>query len=441
MNSRKRSKQDRIIIFSRYPVPGEVKTRLIPAIDRTGAADLHRRLTEKTLATALSFSADRGAEVEVYYEGGSEPQIRRWLGPDITCVRQRSGDLGQRMRIAMEKAFQQGARRAVIVGADIPDIKPKHFKQAFEVLEEQDLVLGPSTDGGYWLIGSNRPVDIFENISWGAETVIKETITKADRQRLKFKLLEPLTDIDTLEDLKKWRPDMMERRPYISVIIPALNEAANIVRTIRAAETGEAEIIVADGGSSDQTAALASQAGARVIESAKGRAIQQNCGAKRASGSILLFLHADTILPEDYLNLVFEMMMDKRIVLGAFSFKTDLNSRLMKGIEFLTNFRARKLNLPYGDQALFLKKSTFEETGGFPETSIAEDYYLVRRLTRRGRLGIVPASVVTSARRWQSRGLIYNAVINQIMALGFIFRVPPDKLAAMHRFLHQKRQP
>jgi hypothetical protein len=132
------------------------------------------------------------------------------------------------------------------------------------------------------------------------------------------------------------------------------------------------------------------------------------------------------------------MMMDRRIVLGAFSFKTDLNSRLMKGIEFLANFRARRLKLPYGDQALFLKKSTFEEIGGFPETSIAEDYYLVRRLTRRGRLGIVPAAAVTSARRWQSRGLIYTAVINQIMMLGFIIRIPPDKLAVMHRFLHKK---
>ena len=438
MNSRKRSKQGRIIIFSRYPVPGEVKTRLIPAIGLAGAADLHRRLTEKTLATALSFSADHGAEVEVNYEGGSEPQIRRWLGPNITCVRQHSGDLGQRMRIALEKAFQQGARRAVMVGTDIPDLKPEHFKQAFEVLEDQDLVLGPSTDGGYWLIGSSRPVDIFKNINWGTETVIEETIATADQQRLEFKLLEPLTDIDAPEDLKKWRPDMVERRPYISVIIPALNEAANIVRTIRAAETEEAEIIVADGGSADQTATLAAQAGARVIESPKGRALQQNRGARCAAGSILLFLHADTILPGDYLTLVFEMMMDRQIVLGAFSFKTDLNSRLMKGIEFLTNFRAQKLNLPYGDQALFLKKSTFEEIGGFPETSIAEDYYLVRRLTRRGRLGIVPAAAVTSARRWQSRGLIYTAVINQIMMLGFIIRIPPDKLAVMHRFLHKK---
>jgi rSAM/selenodomain-associated transferase 2/rSAM/selenodomain-associated transferase 1 len=438
MNRNTRPQQNRIIIFSRYPVPGEVKTRLIPALGPAGAADLHRKLTEKILALALAFAAENGAEVEMHFQGGSEALMQRWLGPDISYVRQHHGDLGERMRIALEHAFGQGARRVLLVGTDIPEMGVEHFGQAFNHLDEKDLVLGPSTDGGYWLIGAAQPVDVFENVAWGADTVLEQTRVRADEQGLKYGLLEPLTDIDTPEDLKAWRPDIAEKKPYISVIIPALNESAHIERTIRAAQNEEAEIIVVDGGSEDRTASLAARAGARVISSPKGRAGQQNRGAEDATGSILLFLHADTILPKDYLCQVFEMMLDREIVLGAFSFKTDLDSRFMKCIEFLTNFRSRRLHLPYGDQAMFIKRSMFEDTGGFPETPLAEDFYYIRRLARRGRVGIAPASVITSARRWQTSGLFRTTLINQAMTLGFILRVPPNKLAAIHRFLHKK---
>ncbi|MBW2622632.1 MAG: TIGR04283 family arsenosugar biosynthesis glycosyltransferase [Deltaproteobacteria bacterium] len=438
MNRKTPPQQNRIIIFSRYPVPGEVKTRLIPALGPVGAADLHCQLTEKTVATALAYAAEHHAGVEMHFQGGSKALMRRWLDPAISYIGQHDGDLGQRMRIALEHAFRQGARRVLLVGTDIPEMDADHFSQAFNHLDEKDLVLGPSMDGGYWLIGATRPVDVFENITWGVDTVLEETMARADERGLKSGLLEPLVDIDTPEDLKAWQPDIVKKRPYISVIIPALNESAHIEKTIRAALNGEAEIIVVDGGSDDRTASLAARAGARVISSPKGRARQQNHGAENAAGPILLFLHADTILPQNYLKQVFEMMLDREIVLGAFSFKTDLDNRFMKGIEFLTNFRSRRLHLPYGDQALFVKKSAFEDAGGFPEAPLAEDYYFVRRLAGRGRVGIVPAFVVTSARRWQTRGLLRTMLINQIMALGFILRVPPDKLAAVHGFLHKK---
>ena len=439
MNSNTRLQHKRIIVFSRYPVPGEVKTRLIPALGSAGAADFHRRLTEKTLATALAYATEHHAVLELHFQGGSKALMRRWLGPDISYIRQHKGNLGERMRIALEQAFRQGARRVLLVGTDIPEMKAHHFGQAFHHLDEKDLVLGPSTDGGYWLIGARQPVNVFEDITWGADTVLEETMARADEQDLTYGLLELLTDIDTPEDLKARQPASADKKPYISVIIPALNESARIEGAIRAARNEEAEIIVVDGGSHDRTPPLAARAGARVISSPKGRARQQNSGAEDAAGQILLFLHADTILPEDYLKQVFEMMLDQKIILGAFSFKTDLDNGFMKGIEFLANFRARRLHLPYGDQALFVRKSTFEDINGFPETPLAEDFYFVRGLARLGRVGIIPASAVTSARRWQIRGLLRTTLINQIMVLGFILRVPPDRLAAIHRFLHKNK--
>jgi len=113
----------------------------------------------------------------------------------------------------------------------------------------------------------------------------------------------------------------------------------------------------------------------------KGRAAQQNLGAEVARGRVLLFLHADTRLPEDYVSHVFETLMDRRVVLGAFGFKTDLRQTLMRFFEISTHLRSRYLHLPYGDQALFLRRTVFVNTGGFPDVPIAEDLAFVRRLS------------------------------------------------------------
>jgi len=198
--------RDRLIIFGRYPVPGRTKTRLIPALGPLGAADLQRRLTENILETGARFARSREIEVEICFEGGSKKKMVQWLGSEPILSRQVSGNLGERMRAAFLNAFQRGAGRVVLLGTDIPQIRRDHLEQAFNALAKNDLVIGPSTDGGYWLIGLNHHVDLFEGIQWSTDAVFRQTIILAKKQGLRTKTLTPLIDIDTKEDLNQVLP-------------------------------------------------------------------------------------------------------------------------------------------------------------------------------------------------------------------------------------------
>jgi len=431
--------KDRIILFGRYPVPGKTKTRLIPGLGPAGAAELQRRLTEKTLETLKQVGSRIDIEIEVCLDGGTKAKAGRWLGKDLLYSQQAPGDLGERMHAAFQEAFQQGCRRVVLVGTDIPGLKTRHLEEAFRAFEDRDLVLGPSTDGGYWLMGLNRRINLFRNIRWGTGDVLEQTLSAARGFGLGFCQLDPLTDVDTEEDLRLLLPGLAVHRPYVSVIIPALNESAGIERAVQSALDTDAEVIVVDGGSTDDTSVRAEKAGARVEHSARGRALQQNRGAARAGGKVLLFLHADTRLPRGYVAHVFETLMYPKTTAGAFRFRTDRKGALIRLVKFLTNIRARCFQLPYGDQGLFLRRALFENIGGFPETAIAEDLFLVRRISKRGRVGIAPAEAVTSARRWNRIGVVRTTVINQMILAGCLLGISPDKLACLYYKPHRKR--
>jgi uncharacterized protein len=239
--------------------------------------------------------------------------------------------------------------------------------------------------------------------------------------------------MDTSEAVRQCMPEWAEQRPYVSVIIPTLNEAARIEESIAHARSGDAEIIVVDGGSTDNTAERASRAGARIIKASRGRALQQNEGAAAARGTVLLFLHADTRLPKGYVSHVFELFLDPRTILGAFRFKTDSDEPRMRIIEFLANFRSQHLRLPYGDQALFIRKATFERAGGFPRIPIAEDLVLVKKLSKMGRVGTAEAEAVTSARRWLKLGVVRATVINQFILAGLAMGISPYTLSRIYR--------
>jgi len=429
----------RLILFGRYPVPGHTKTRLIPALGSVGAADVQRRLTLMSLTTALQ-SGLPASSVQFCYTGGTAYQVKQWLGHSgIGFSRQVGGNLGSRMQNALQAALTQGNQPAVLVGTDIPAMKTEHLKKAFEALNHYDLVLGPSHDGGYWLIGTNRPLNVFQGIPWSRPDVLTLTLAEARRQRLAVAQLDPLNDIDTQADLAAWQPDGDWRNPYLTVVIPALNEAGTIADAIHRLRTPDCEIIVADGGSSDNTAKLACSAGAQVIVASRGRALQQNTAARQGSGRVLLFLHADTALPQDYAHQVFETLMPSGVAAGAFRFKTDLDHWSMRLIEKTVRIRSTLFQLPYGDQALFMSKNIFEQIGGFPLVPIAEDLFLVKRLARLGRIAQARASAVTSARRWRTIGVWRATLINYIIAAGCLLGVGPRHLVPLYRlWLNQK---
>ncbi len=426
-------KHDQIIIFSRYPVPGKTKTRLIPDIGALNAADLHKRMTEKTLRTAKKLTVSHNLNIEICFEGGNSDEMCKWLGDDLIYSRQVKNNLGRRMDEAIFQAFLRGYKRIVLIGTDIPELKTDHLKEAFHALNTHDVVLGPSTDGGYWLVGLKNNADIFKNISWGTDVVLNQTIKAVQDIGLTHYLLKPLTDIDTIDNIRQWRSSETISRPYVSVIIPAINEADNIEKAIASAWHKDVEIIVVDGGSTDKTVEKAKKAGARVIECLPGRSIQQNRGAALSKGSVLLFLHADTLLPEKYMATIFNAFLDSGTIAGAFEFRTDSKKLFMKIVHFFTNIRSRYFNLPYGDQALFVKKEMFEYIGGFPDVAIAEDLFLIRRLLELGNISILPRHIISSGRRWEDIGIFKTFIKNQMIAAGCFLGFSPSKLSFLYK--------
>jgi hypothetical protein len=427
---------ERLVVFCRYPVPGRVKTRLIPALGPLGAAELHRRLAERTVALAERAAGERGADLEVACSGGSRRAVERWLGRGRRLVPQSGADLGERMASAFRSAFREGVRRVVLVGTDIPGLTNRDMDCALDELRSASLVLGPSRDGGYWLIGLDRPAEVFSGVPWGTSEVRARTLALAAGLGLRVRELRPLRDVDRPEDLRAEGALDEHRGPFVSVIVPALEEEAVVASAVRSARDAEAEVVVVDGGSSDATVRRAAGAGARVVRGPRGRALQQNRGRQEASGRVLLFLHADSRLPAGYARTVFQTLLQAGTSAGAFRFRTDGFGPAMRLVEGMTNLRSRLFQLPYGDQGIFLRSEMFDAVGGVPAVSIAEDLLLVRRLARQGRIRIADRAVVTSARRWQRLGVIRTTLINQFILLGCLTGRSPD---AFYRLYRRKR--
>ena len=219
-------------------------------------------------------------------------------------------------------------------------------------------------------------------------------------------------------------------KPLISIIIPAVDEG-DIIDDSLAAVTGVAgvETIVVDGGSRDRTREVAAARGARIIASELGRAVQMNRGAAAARGEILLFLHADCLLPGGFVNLIRSTLAADHTAAGAFRLVIDAPHLSLRILEQLVYWRSQFLQMVYGDQALFMTAAMFHTLGGFPELPIMEDFELVRRLRRYGRIAILDQAVTTSARRWQRLGLFRTTMINQLIVAAYLLGVDPQRLA------------
>lgn len=225
----------------------------------------------------------------------------------------------------------------------------------------------------------------------------------------------------------------MTSAPRISVIVPVFNEEARIAAQLVAlrALAGLHEIIVADGGSTDRTCQLVAAAGwARLVSAPQGRAAQMNAGARVASGDVLLFLHADVTLPDDAVSLILGALSNPSLVAGAFRTHTVAEGppRWVARWLRLADLRSRYTGLPYGDQALFVRREVFQRLGGFPAQPLFEDLEISRRLRKIGRICTVPASVRVSGRRFMARPFYYAILMNLLPAL-YRIGVPPARLA------------
>ena len=318
-----------LIVMVKYPELGAVKTRLIPALGARRACDVHRALVRHTLAEVRSFAGQSGVEVDVCIASAPDDEAaQNWLGNAWSLRSQGGGDLGARLERATGAAFAEGADAVVVIGTDCPDLTAGRLAAAFVAVTETDVVLGPATDGGYYLLGLRRPAPaLFRDIAWGTAAVLAQTLAAVQAARLTHRLLQPLSDVDLPADLPHWARTERAReagRRGVSVVIPALNEAAHLNATL-AAVTHDSphEIIVVDGGSADGTRDVARQMDAAVFTAPRGRAAQMNFGAAVATGEYLLFLHADTLPPPGYPALLQAALQQPGVAAGAFRFALD----------------------------------------------------------------------------------------------------------------------
>ena len=234
-----------------------------------------------------------------------------------------------------------------------------------------------------------------------------------------------------------WQEPCQSKRALsirLSVVIPTLNEAGRLPATLAGlGKQADVEIIVADGGSRDATQQVARQAGARIVSSRPGRACQMNHGAGKARGRYLVFLHADTRLPEGYVAEIEAILTRPGVTGGAFRFQIDTPGWGFRLIEIGANLRATLLSAPYGDQGLFLRASTLRRMGGYRQIPIMEDFELVRRLARSGKIVISELAASTSGRRWKRLGLVRTTFLNWAIVLAYWCGVSPDRLARWYR--------
>ena len=221
----------------------------------------------------------------------------------------------------------------------------------------------------------------------------------------------------------------------ISIVMPVLDEADNIDAALEALQPLRArghEVIVVDGGSADATVRLAARGADRVIAASRGRAHQMNAGAYTASGEILLFLHADTRLPEAADLLLTQALQQSGRCWGRFDVRIGSRRPLLRMVSRMMNLRSRVSGICTGDQAIFVTAEAFARSGGYPPMALMEDVVLSSRLRRWSRPAALRASVMTSARRWERNGVLRTIVLMWWLRMRFFLGASPARLAQLY---------
>lgn len=431
---------NRLIIMTRYPEAGKTKTRLIPALGAESAAYLHSQLIKHTWNKVCEQTNSPNYDIDIRYFGGTTDKMQQLLDGNANCKPQQGDSLGEKMHTSVVSAFEAGVSKTILIGTDCPEINSEIINNAFKKLNTSDVVIGPATDGGYYLLGQSKPVEkVFEGIEWGTDVVLHQTLVRCNDASLSVEQLAPRSDVDYPEDLINCRkhglafePNETRNRPEcISIIIPTLNEEKVLFDTLASISTCDnVEIIIADGGSQDRTIEIAKEFDVRIVQSQSGRGRQMNAGAAVANGETLLFMHADSSLPDSFQRDIQNILKDN--IAGAFRLKIDGLIFGKSIVEWGANVRSKYRQKPYGDQGFFIKANDFYQLDSFKNWPIMEDYEFIRRVKKAGRIGIASTAMRTSGRRWQKRGLIRNTLRNQLCVIAYRLGFSPDQIAKFY---------
>jgi glycosyltransferase A (GT-A) superfamily protein (DUF2064 family) len=438
--------QKALILFTKVPQPGRVKTRLLGTngLSPTDASNLYSSILIDIFDLMRELAELTGVRLYVCYAPqNEEAKIRDLLcdaGPTTASFFPQNEEAATAQRIAMafDRAFSEGSECGVVVFGDQPQLDKSVLLEALRTLEEavevhkHQIVLGPTCDGGTYLIGLTSSL-----ASWlhgsidctNTSKAVSKLVVKAYASNVPFTLLSERIDLDDLDDLTLLRnkpssnyrhtiatlrtlPSSLpqERRDMVSVIIPTLNEETTLEKTIRSvrANSCRSEIVVVDGGSSDQTLEIANRLADRVIVTTqRGRQHQENLGARAAKGEMLLFLHADTVVPPTLLESITTSLQDLEIVAGGAHLMYSSPQRLRyRALCALRDIGSEALGISGMGSSFFIRRETFRLLGGFDEGINEEAVDLCRRLRGLGKHVMLDEVVQTSARRYERSGFI-----------------------------------
>lgn len=430
-------KRKALIVFMRYPETGKVKTRIAEHIGAEEACRVYQMLLRRTLGIVSEFKRQY-PEVEVFLclepaEKIPEAELA-YPGP-WKVIPQEGMHLGNRMENAFVRLFSRGFEHILLVGSDILDLQVEDFEDAFQALGKSQAALGPAADGGFYLIGLDRPCPAaFEDQLWGLGEILLRTEQKLLHSGFQVVRLKTRRDVDRKSDLDAFYSSR-DFRGKLSVIIPTLSgidPLRTLLESLNAQLWPDDEIIVVQG--NDEEGGDSSEMGPRVrtASSPRGRGIQMNRGAELAKGDILLFLHDDSHPPPQFPYLIRKIGNSPGISLGCFELGFKPSSRGLDWIARWANLRSRWFKLPYGDQGIFCKRSVYDRLGGFRRRFLMEDVDFVRRGKKLGKLMMMPCTLYTSPRRYLAKGILRTSIENHLMILLYALGIKDETLYSIY---------
>ncbi len=405
-----------VILFAKAPVPGLVKTRLMPYYDENECA----LLGEAMLLDELKALRSKAWDLLVFFASFKEKEeeglrvLKEITGP-ADYFPQEGADLGERMNNAFNKVFSLGYEEVLLVGSDIPELTEDIILDSFRALKDDDYVLNATEDGGYYLIGMRSHSSLpFVDQTYSHDQVFnntRETILNAGSSLYQGKTLH---DIDNRDDIRLFRDRIRDDRSLqrlrtasfvmehvdISVIVPIYNEETTILALLDMLRpyNDKCQIILVDGGSQDKTLSMIPE-DFKVLRSDKGRARQMNAGAKESRGDILFFLHADSEIPANFLSEIKDVMAKRKA--GCFGIAFHSKQFFMWTCRVISNHRVFDRKVMFGDQGIFIDRNLFFSLSGFPDLPIMEDYEFSLMLKRKKvKLGMTKHRIYTSDRRF-----------------------------------------
>lgn len=400
-----------IIVFTRVPEAGETKTRMMPYYTEEQCKLLHEAFLNDIGKMLVQTSYD----VIVSYTGKNPEFLKQVFGADAKYVEQIGDNLGDRMRNVIAWALDYGYDKVVLFGTDVPELRAESIEAAFSLLDSNDVVLGPTEDGGYYLIGMKALCEeAFDVKKYGTESVLTETMQSIAESGKQVLLIDSYYDLDEPSDIQGYRERMREderlqasatgkyisETSKISIIVPIYNESKTIESMISQLKPyrSETEIIFVDGGSTDDTVAKIGEQ-FKLIKAEKGKGHQMNEGAKVSTGDILFFLHCDSEIPSNINEKIRNCMVSNQY--GCFGIDFHSKNFFMYTNKVISNHRAFTRGIPFGDQGIFIDRKLFFDIGMFSELPLMEDYEFSCKLKNKGILpGKAKGHIYTSCRRY-----------------------------------------